>query len=321
MSINYNLNRPGNIKPVPIPAGTALKLSGSVLKPSSGSDRFQIRFGNLNPQTLAHEFTQRWVDEKEIYPLFLSGKCPPEGLQLGDMPQEWGDSEKAFHFLNTFSQLLNNRDELQTKTMFALMDVDARQFDEKLDDKTVTHLKNDLILRDVLTRIYGDDLAGAPQNITYKGKINTEAGHNEIHRFDVGSRSFALKIYTGIGKPINSFRTWKFFEAQGARNSLRVYSCNAGTEPINLLNNRYEIKPWILSELVTSESLQEPNRGYRKLTDVAEQFRINLGNIQTEKGQVDAVHDVAVDGDQIADKYAQANSFEENLAAWKAQGF
>lgn len=246
-------------------------------------------------------------------------------LLVGEFPSTWGlTKEKAFQFLNSFTQslqgLCEDSDTVKPKHYRIYDQAAEGKFGTSESFNTALH---EATLMDALEQAFGGSIPDAMQPVRFHGKISTR-GTNAVYGLDLGGKSYALKLYTEHGSPLAEYRTWRFFEGQDVKNSMRVYACNAGVHGCyqSTRMNPDRIS-WILSERVTDQTLQLPNRGIKKITEVAEAFQIDLGNPNSNHpAGVDSVAGVAVDGGLVTDpKQSSESSFQRNLAAWKAEGF
>ncbi|MBY0402434.1 MAG: hypothetical protein K2X66_00920 [Cyanobacteria bacterium] len=258
--------------------------------------------------SISEKMKTKWSTFFETDCLF--DNAPIEGLTLGDFPLDFGNQTQAVKLFNAFANLMGQKPELKNRFLGDLSPIHSSA------NPTVA------MLEVALKQAFGDNIPGELKNLKYLGKINT-TGTNEIHRFDLGGKSYALKVYTGIASPALEFRGWKYFEGQGAYNTQRVYVGNVGTELYYSSSTPGPNRPWILSELITPETLKQPGRGPFKITEIAERDGINLGSPRDNNPQVvDAVYGVAVDGGNFKDpKDTNAIEISENLLAWKREGF
>lgn len=151
-------------------------------------------------------------------------------------------------------------------------------------------------LLNAIANLPPEDLHASPLICDYRpqiscsGKLN-QRGRNAILGFTVGNRQFALKVFTDTCVPLREYRSLRFFEGQETQNTMRVFACNAGNKLRLSSSTRPEQRPWMLSELITPDTVHQPGRGDKLLTDVAETFKIDLG----DEDELDKVHGIVVD--------------------------
>lgn len=271
---------------------------GSIQSKPQASDTLTLRFqGSKLPQPcpITAEMKSRWVYSHEVFDM-VAPHANTSGCLVGNIPEAWGDEETSYAFLNAFTKLVHARSAI-TST-----DIDAikQQVSVNPDNTALNALE-------------------------YIGKI-TDYSTNPVYVFKVGNQSFALKVFLKSGIAGGEYAVWRYFEAQGVYNSMRTYACNAGNS--NRPSDRRE-QYWMLSELVTKETLKQSGRGTLKMTDIAEREGIDLGDPTGNRNyEVDAVHGVVVDAGPIQKKDPELSSahwddskVQKNLEAWRKEGF